>query len=346
MSIWKRLALGAAVALTACSEGSTGPKPVATVEISPATVTLAAGQTTALAGTPRDADGRALAERTLTWTSANSSFATVSAAGAVTGVAEGTTTVSASAEGVSGSATVVILPPAVATVDVQPAQVSLLPGETAQLTATARDAQNGALMGRTFTWLTNDASVATVDQNGFVTSVAPGSATIFATTGGRSGGSAVGVDDPNAPRVLSVTPSELVEGQPATLNGNNFSAVAAENVVTIDGFRATVTAATATSLDIVVPALGCRPRHPASVAVTVGSRTGRSSYPARPSSYFQLAPGQLTILQDPATHCLRFDATASDEEYLIGIQSTSSVASTLTFAQVTGEKDPSAAPAA
>ncbi len=344
MKRWKRLTL-ATVFLVACGDGSTGPDAVASVEISPATLTLATGQTSSLAGTARGSDGRALTDREVTWASQNAGFATVSPAGLVTGVAEGSTTITATAEGVSGTATVTVLPPAVATVAVAPTRVSLLPGETAQLTASARDAQNMPVVGRTFTWLTNDASVATVDASGLVTSVGPGTAMIFATTGGRSGSSEVGVDDPNAPRVTSVSPAELVEGQPATLTGMNFSGVAVENVVTIDGFRATVTGATLTSIDIVVPSLGCRPRHLADIAVTVGARTGRSAHPARPATSFQLAQGQMAVLRTPATHCLQFAATAADEEYVIGVQSTSSDPASLTFAQITGEKDPTAAPA-
>jgi hypothetical protein len=342
---WKAIAaLALASALHACGEGSTGPKPVASIDMSPDAVTLSAGQTTSLAAVARAADGAPLPDRQLTWGSDNPSLAIVDAVGAVTGVAEGSTEITASAEGVSGRATVTILPPAVASVVVEPAQLSLLPGETAQLTATALDAQGGPLTGQTFTWISDDVSVATVDTDGLVTSVAPGSASIFATAGGRSGVSALGVDDPNAPRVLSVSPAELVEGQPATLEGVNFSAVAAENVVTVDGLRATVTAASATSLDIVVPALACRPRHLADITVTVAARTGRSFHPVRPAGSFQLAVGQLALLRDPSAYCLQFSATAADEEYLIGVQSTAYAPSTLTYAQVTSEKDAAAPP--
>jgi hypothetical protein len=346
MSTSRRIAFAAALALLACGDGSTGPKPVASIDVSPDAVTLSAGQTTSLAGVARDAGGVALPDREITWTSGNPTLATVSLAGAVTGLAEGSTDIEASAEGVRGFATVTILPPAVASVSIEPAQVSLLPGETSQLTASALDAQGGPLTGRTFTWLSDDVSVAMVDADGLVTSVAPGSAMIFATTGGRSGASAVGVDDPNAPRIESVTPGELLEGQAATLEGTNFSAVIAENVVTVDGVRAMVTAASTTALDIVVPTLACRPRHLADISVTVDGRTGRSSHPARPAASFELAQGQMALLQDPTSYCLQFDASAADEEYLIGVQSTAYEPSTLTYVQVTSEKDATAAPAA
>jgi len=340
-----RATLAAALILAACGDGSTGPSPVASVDVSPASLTLATGQTAALAGTPRAADGGALTDRQVTWSSDDEGIAAVSASGVVSGVAEGSTTLRATAENGSGTAQVTVLPAGVASVQVLPTQVSLLPGETAQLAATAMDAQGATLSGRTFVWVSEDVSVATVDDDGLVTSVAPGEATIFATLDGRSGGSLLTVDDPDAPRVLSVDPAVLVEGAPATLNGVNFSAVAAENVVTIDGAQATVTGATPTSLDIVVPGLACRPRHLADIAVTVGARTGRSRYPARPAASFQLAQGELALLRDPTAYCLHFDQLAGDEEYLIGIQSTASAASTVTSVLVASEADTTGAPA-
>ena len=338
----RRMAVAAAVTLWACGEGSTGPSAVASVEVTPATATLSAGQTVSLAAVARDASGRALTDRTITWSSDDVGFATVGSAGAVTGVAAGSVDITATAEGVDGSAIVTVLPRPVATITIEPPQISLLPGESAQLTATAHDAQNAPVPELTFSWISNDVSVATVDPSGLVTSVAPGAATVYAVAAGRSGGSDVGVLDPDAPRVLSVSPTELVEGAAATLDGVNFSTVLTENVVTIDGFLTTVTGASETTLDIVVPTLACRPRHLADLAVTVGPRTGRSEHPVRPAAAFQLAQGQLALLRDPTTYCLQFDASAADEEYLIGVQSTSYTPTSLTSVQVTSDKDATA----
>lgn len=339
------VALAATLLLAACGDGSTGPQPVASVDVSPPSVTLAAGQVVSLAATPRDASGNALPDRELTWSADDPTVASVDANGTVTGVGAGTTQIHATSEGVGGASSVTVQPPPVAAVEVLPAQVSLLPGETAQLTATARDAQDNVLAGQTFSWVSDDQSVATVDQAGLVTSVAPGAASIFAISGGRSGSSAVGVDDPNAARVLSVDPAVIVEGQPATIGGANFSGVVAEDVVTIDGVRATVTGATPTTLDIVVPDLGCHPRHTADVAVTVAGHTAHRSHPASPATFFTATAGQLTLLQDPTKYCLTFDSASADEEYLIGVQSTAPQASTVTFADVVGEAEAAASPA-
>src|SRR3989449_3763017 len=58
---------------------------------------------------------------------------------------------------------------AVASVDVSPATAAIYPNATVQLTATPKDAAGTPLSGRTVTWTTSNATVATVDVNGLVT---------------------------------------------------------------------------------------------------------------------------------------------------------------------------------
>jgi len=72
---------------------------VATVELSPANVDLSVGRTTALRAVPRDASGRWLS-RPVAWTSRNPRVASVSRTGLVTGQGPGTTTITASVDGV------------------------------------------------------------------------------------------------------------------------------------------------------------------------------------------------------------------------------------------------------
>ncbi len=67
-------------------------------------------------------------------------------------------------------------------------------GELAELTAVARDAAGNAISGKTFTWGTSSAQVATVTSTSVstceVTAMGPGTATITASTGGVQGTSA------------------------------------------------------------------------------------------------------------------------------------------------------------
>lgn len=81
----------------------------------------------------------------------------------------------------------------VASVDVTPTSATIAVNATVQLTATPRDANGSPLGGRTITWTTNNSGVATVSTSGLVSGVAAGSATITATSEGKSGTSAITV---------------------------------------------------------------------------------------------------------------------------------------------------------
>jgi len=77
-------------------------------------------------------------------------------------------------------------------IDVSPAADTMLPGGAQALTATVRSAV-GNPIGGAVTWGTGDAAVATVDGSGNVTGVGPGSVTITATSGARSGTATIAV---------------------------------------------------------------------------------------------------------------------------------------------------------
>ncbi|PYP51724.1 MAG: hypothetical protein DMD45_07105 [Gemmatimonadetes bacterium] len=81
----------------------------------------------------------------------------------------------------------------VASVSVAPGTAALSMGNTQQLTTTLQDASGNVLTGRAITWVSNQASVATVSGSGLVSAVAPGSATITATSGAVSVSSAITV---------------------------------------------------------------------------------------------------------------------------------------------------------
>src|SRR5207245_1525201 len=75
---------------------------------------------------------------------------------------------------------------------------------TDQATATLKDASGTILTGRAIAWSSNNPSVATVSSSGLVTGVAAGSATITATSEGKSGAAAITV---TAPVVAAATVS-------------------------------------------------------------------------------------------------------------------------------------------
>lgn len=79
----------------------------------------------------------------------------------------------------------------VASVQVSPAAVSGDVGIAAQFSATLRDANGQELTGRTVSWSSSNTAVATVNSSGWMSSVAAGSATISASSEGRSGNATV-----------------------------------------------------------------------------------------------------------------------------------------------------------
>lgn len=58
---------------------------------------------------------------------------------------------------------------------------------------------------------------------------------------------------PSAPAIKSFTPGAALPGTTVTITGENFSGVAAENIVAFNGVTATVTSATATTIVVTVP---------------------------------------------------------------------------------------------
>jgi alpha-tubulin suppressor-like RCC1 family protein len=175
------------LALTcACAaDGETGPDgSTVTVRVDPASLTLASlGANGQLTATARDAGGRPVSGRVFSWSSSQTAVATVSPAGVVTAVTNGSTEVRAAADGVTGSATVIVAQ-AVATARMKQDSVSLAVGASLRLEAEAADAMGHVMTGAAFTWSTSSASVAAVDVAGVVTALSPGNAVVSATSQG------------------------------------------------------------------------------------------------------------------------------------------------------------------
>ena len=138
-----------------------------TVTVSPATAQLPAlGLTVQLTAEVRDQNARVMAGATVTWTSSANSVATVDASGLVTAAGNGTATITATAGGVSGTATMTVTQ-SVASVEVSPVEAELSAlGATVQLTAEAFDANGHAVAEAEFSWASGDSSVATVGARG------------------------------------------------------------------------------------------------------------------------------------------------------------------------------------
>jgi formylglycine-generating enzyme required for sulfatase activity len=81
---------------------------VAAVSVSPATASLTVGGTQQLTASARDANGNPLTGRAVTWSSGTTAVANVSSSGVATAVAVGSATITATVEGVTGTAAVTV----------------------------------------------------------------------------------------------------------------------------------------------------------------------------------------------------------------------------------------------
>lgn len=177
------------------------------------------GQTLQLTATVSPSNA---SNKSVKWTSSNTKVATVSSSGKVTAVANGNTTITATAADGSGkkdicAVTVNIPKPAdptptptpsvvkVSSVSLNPSSLSLTKkGQTAQLSASVSPSN---ATNKSINWSSSNNNVATV-SNGVVTAVGNGSATITATAADGSGKRAscsVTVNIPTTPDTQTIT---------------------------------------------------------------------------------------------------------------------------------------------
>ena len=116
-------------------------QPVVSVEVSPSAETIAIGTTRQLSAEAFDENGQAVAGVEFSWESNNTPVATVDASGLVTGVAEGSATIFASAGSVQGRAHIAVVNP-VASPD-------------REILVALYNATDGPNWGYAFNWLTD-----------------------------------------------------------------------------------------------------------------------------------------------------------------------------------------------
>jgi hypothetical protein len=131
------------------------------------------GGTVDLQAVAVDSAGIALPGRPFAWSTANSTVATVSASGVVTGIAAGSATITATTGGKTAQTSVTVRAVGAPTkVQLSPSRLYLMPGQAQTLTPLVTDASGFVVTGRTVSWSTADATVATVSSTGAVRAVA------------------------------------------------------------------------------------------------------------------------------------------------------------------------------
>ncbi len=167
------------------------------IAVTPNSASIAVGATQQFTATGTYSDGSTKnLSSTATWTSGTTTVATISASGLATAVASGSTTITASLNGVNGKATLTVSAASqgVTSIAVTPNPGSIAVGATQQFTATATYSNGStANVSSMATWTVANTAVGTVSTSGLATAVAAGITTVTASLNGISGNDAFNV---------------------------------------------------------------------------------------------------------------------------------------------------------
>jgi len=145
----------------------------------------------------RDSLGNVLTGRPVAWSTSAAATVPVSSTGVATGLALGSATITATSEGRSGSAHVLVTPRIV----VSPELPSLFPGDTILLSARLETASGLPAGPAAVSWTSNNLGIATVAANG----VATGTGTGFVRVTAQAAGATAAVDLAVVPRPGTLT---------------------------------------------------------------------------------------------------------------------------------------------
>jgi hypothetical protein len=202
---------------TGSSTGSgtwSGSKRAATlvsVAVTPANPSIPFGTTQQFVatGTYSDSSTRDLTT-SATWSSSGTSVASISTGGLATGVAAGSTTITATSGVISGSTTLAVTAANLVSIAVTPTNPSITVGATQQFTATGRYSDNSTInLTVSVTWSSSVTSTASISTGGLATGVAAGSTTISATSGTITGTTTLTVNASTGPTAQSILQSGM-----------------------------------------------------------------------------------------------------------------------------------------
>jgi hypothetical protein len=168
-----------------------GPTPptsaIATVEVKASANEAEVGQQVKLTAVAKDAAGKVINEQPSAYFAGPFDIAAADDSGNVKLFGPGEVTAGALFGRTPGFITITVKPATIKTVEIKSITTPLVVGSTVQLEATTRIFNGDPRTGVAISWATDKPAVATVDAGGVVTGVAPGKATITATSGAASG---------------------------------------------------------------------------------------------------------------------------------------------------------------
>jgi uncharacterized protein YjdB len=191
----------------------TGGKTLASVEISPFSPTVSVGVSVKLVATAIYTDGsKSDVTGSATWAVTDATIAKIAPGAGVeiaTGAAPGSTIISATFGGITGTTPITVSGGTLTGITLSPSAATIAPGGTVTITATANYSDGSKIdVTGTAAWSSSDAGGATVGA-GKVTGVAAGTATVTASFGGKSGTATITV---SPAKIVSI----VVSPNPAT----------------------------------------------------------------------------------------------------------------------------------
>ena len=191
------------------------------ITVTPVSPTIRVGDTLQFRAVGTYSDGSKVdLTATASWSSNNTSAATISTAGLARCIAGGAATITATSNGINSSATLTVTAATLTTLTVTPSSPSVAAGRTQQFNATGNFSDGGsANLTTQVTWSSSDNNTARVNTAGLATSYRAGAANITATSGSVSGNTTLTVSAAllESVTVTPVSPSvTFVSGNPST----------------------------------------------------------------------------------------------------------------------------------
>lgn len=201
------------------------------VEISPSITEAEVGQQLKFTAIAKDAAGKTLDEKPRAWFAAPFDLAKADDTGTVFFYHPGEVLIGALIGGKPGFMRIMVKPTPVARIEIQSLDAPLVVGGTAKLSTMARAANGDPLENAPINWTSDNPSVATVDAAGIINALAPGQATLRATSGKGSGTVNITVIQSNLsglsvePRTAQARTGDVVhfQARPQGAGANNFT---------------------------------------------------------------------------------------------------------------------------
>lgn len=219
----------------------------------------------------------------VTWKTSDATVATISSAGLLTALKQGSVSVTAAMGAVTGSASITVGQPILTSIKVTgPSSVAL--GATEQFAAqgTYSDQSTQTLTSQV-TWNTSNSTVATIAASGLLTAKSQGTAQVMATVGSLLGNMAITVSAPVAARIqINPASFSVAAGQTRQLTA---SAVYTDGTVVDVSSQTTWTSSTTNVVTVSAAGLATGvSQGSATITGTVGSLSGTANASVTPAT--------------------------------------------------------------